>query len=208
MSVADVSSRPCGSSPDGANAERRDDQEVVGDGTPELDRFRGYLLLLARLNFDRKLRPKLDPSDIVQQTLLDAHRCRNLFRGNSIGELAAWLRRILACNLGKASRDLRRARRDVNRERPLHNSAVRLESWLVADQSSPSQQVAGEERLLLLAEAVASLPATEQEILLMRYCEDLSLAEIGGRQGMSRNRVARLLRHGLATLRESLRILE
>ena len=87
------------------------------DGLP-LGRFRSYLRLLARLHLDPRLRGKVDPSDLVQQTLLQAYRARDSFRGHTQAELAGWLRRILARNLAHAVRDLTRGKRDVARERP------------------------------------------------------------------------------------------
>ena len=54
----------------------------------ELDKFREYLLLLARLQLGEALRGKLDASDVVQQTLLDAHRQRQQFRGQAPAEMA------------------------------------------------------------------------------------------------------------------------
>ena len=56
--------------------------------------------------------------------------------------MAAWLRRMLACNLADALRDLGRQKRDAARERPLDaalaESSARVEVWLAAEQSSPS----------------------------------------------------------------------
>ena len=65
----------------------------------DIDRFRSYLLLLVRIHPARGGDARIDPSDVVQQTLLDAHRRRDQFRGQSPAEMAAWLRRLLACNL-------------------------------------------------------------------------------------------------------------
>src|SRR5438477_12692164 len=83
----------------------------------DLERFRDYLRLLARLQLDPRWQAKLDPSDIVQQTLLQAYEARDQFRGQSTAERAAWLRQILARVLANAVRDLSRAKRDAGWER-------------------------------------------------------------------------------------------
>jgi RNA polymerase sigma-70 factor (ECF subfamily) len=120
------------------------------DADRGLERFRSYLLLLARVRLDPMVRAKVGASDVVQQTLLEAHRDRDQFRGRTVEEQAAWLRAVLARNLANVLRDLRRDKRDVAREQPLQaaldESAVRLESWLAAGQSSPSQQAERHER--------------------------------------------------------------
>ena len=64
-----------------------------------LDRFRGYLHVLARLQLHARFQGKLDASDVVQETLLKAHDALDQFRGHEPGELAAWLRQILARTL-------------------------------------------------------------------------------------------------------------
>src|SRR5262245_45332007 len=116
----------------------------AGANGATLERFRAYLHLLARMQLDPRLQGKLDPSAIVQQTLLQALQARDRFRGHSDAELAAWLRQILAHHLANAVRAWGQARRNVAREcsleAALEQSSARLEAWLVAEQSSPSQQ--------------------------------------------------------------------
>jgi len=173
-----------------------------------LERFRDYLRLLARLQIDTRFQGKLDPSDLVQQTLLKAYQARGQFRGTTAAEQAAWLRQILARTLANAVRDLARAKRDIGLERSLETSlaesSARLEAWLVAGDASPSQQAERNEQLLALAEMMARLPDIQREALLLRHCQGWSLAEISHHLGRSRAAVASLLRRGLKQLRELL----
>jgi RNA polymerase sigma-70 factor (subfamily 1) len=117
-----------------------------------VERFRSYLLLLAQARLRGMPAARINASDLVQQTLLDAHRQREQFRGEGSAEMAAWLRRMLACNLADALRALHRGKRDVNRERSLEaelaESSARLASRLAADQSSPSQRAMQNEQEL------------------------------------------------------------
>src|SRR5262245_33057776 len=84
---------------------------VADADLPPLEQFRPWLRLLAQVHLPPHLRGKLDPSDLVQQALLQAHQARGQFRGGTDAELAAWLRRILARALAHAGRDLGRDRR-------------------------------------------------------------------------------------------------
>jgi RNA polymerase sigma-70 factor (ECF subfamily) len=174
----------------------------------DLARFRSYLVLLARSQLDRRLQGKLDASDVVQQTLMEAHQARGQFRGNSPGEQAAWLRQILARNLANAVRDLGRARRDLARERSfqaaLEDSAANLGSWLAAEQSSPSQQAERHERALRLADALAGLPENQREAIVLRHFQGMSLVEIGEHLQCSTGAVTGLLHRGLKNLRRLL----
>ena len=177
-----------------------------------LDGFRSYLNFLARVQLDPRLRSKLDESDVVQQTLLQAHRSLDQFRGSTSDEMAAWLRQILARNLAHTARDFDRDKRDIQRERSLQaslsESSARLEGWLAADQSSPSQRFERNERLAVAADAVLSLPEAQRDAIVMHYWQSASLAEIAEHTGKTPSAVAGLLHRGLRKLRSLLKELE
>jgi RNA polymerase sigma-70 factor (ECF subfamily) len=173
-----------------------------------LEPFHDYLWLLARLHLDERLRGKLDPSDLVQQTLLEAYQALDRFEGRDAAQTAAWLRQILARNLANAGRDFGRAKRDVAREQSLDaalaESSARLGAWLAAEQSSPSERAAHGEEAVRLARALAALPEAQREVVVLRHCEGQPLADIARRLGRSPAAVAGLLHRGLERLRELL----
>jgi RNA polymerase sigma-70 factor (ECF subfamily) len=178
------------------------------DPEPFLLRYHEYLLLLARQQIEPPLRSKLDPSDIVQQTLLEAHRDAAQFRGTSDGEWAAWLRQILARNLANAVRDLHRDKRDVRREcsfdQQIEASSARIEAWLASADSSPSERAERNEQLLRLASLLATLPDLQRGAIELRYLREWSLEEIATHLERTPAAVAGLLHRGLTALRELL----
>jgi RNA polymerase sigma-70 factor (ECF subfamily) len=178
------------------------------DNRQPLERFRSYLLLLAQRQLQGRASARLDASDLVQQTLLEAHRQGEHFRGATDAERAAWLRQILAHNLADADRALHRDKRDVGRERSLEaalaQSSAELAGFLAADQSSPSRQVDRQEEARRLAEALGQLPEAQREALVLQYWQGLTLAQIGVRLERTPVAVAGLLKRGLKRLRELL----
>jgi RNA polymerase sigma-70 factor (ECF subfamily) len=172
----------------------------------DLARFRSYLHLLARLQLGD--RPGLDPSDLVQQTLLEAHRERAACRAQTSAERAAWLRKILANNLADAMRARTRAKRDAGREVSLDDalarSSVRLGGWLAAPGTSPLQEADQHEQAIRLAEALAALPEAEREALVLQHWHGLTVAQIGERLGRTPAAVGGLLKRALKRLREQM----
>jgi RNA polymerase sigma-70 factor (ECF subfamily) len=175
-----------------------------------IERFRDYLAAIARLQLAARpwLAPKLDASDLAQQALLKAHAARDQFRGHTPAEMAGWLRQVLARTLANELRAHGQAKRDAGAERPLEAdldaSGCRLDAWLAADQTSPSEQVGKQERAAALAAAVEALPPDQREVVLLKHCQGVTLADIADRTGRSPAAAAGLLRRGLERLRQLL----
>jgi RNA polymerase sigma-70 factor (ECF subfamily) len=176
-----------------------------------LERFREYLRLLARLQLGVRPTARIDPSDIVQHTLMEAFEKRDQFRGGSSAEQAAWLRKMLARNVADALRAQGRLKRDANRERSLaeelDQSSARLGAWLPSEQPTPSEHAEQHERAILLADALARLPEHEREVVVLHYWQGCSLAEIGVSLDRSTGSVAGHLKRGLKHLRAELNAL-
>jgi RNA polymerase sigma-70 factor (ECF subfamily) len=178
--------------------------EATEDAGRSLSQYREYLRLLARLQLDPRLRGQLDPSDIVQQTLLKAHERIDQFRGRTDHELRAWLRAILARNLVDAARKFGRQMggRMQRLEVDLERSSARLEAFLASEQSSPSQALLRSERLLELAEALGRLPEDQRVAVELRYLQGLAVPEIAERMSRTTVSVTGLLYRGTKALRE------
>jgi RNA polymerase sigma-70 factor, ECF subfamily len=174
-----------------------------------LEGYRGYLTVLARLHVGPRLRARLGASDIVQQTLVQAVASLDGCRARDDVALRAWLRQILGRTLNHARRDHARDKRDVGRERSLHDllesSSARLEGLLVAEQSSPSECAERRDRLARVAEALEALPAAQREAVSLHYLGGLPIATVAAQLGRSPAAAAGLIQRGLAALRTSLR---
>ena len=178
----------------------------IEDDWPE--RFRSYLRMIAEINLDRRLRPKLDASDIVQQTLLQAHRAINDFDGSSEEQMAAWLRKILARNLSHAVRDFGREKRDVRREvnlsQAIDQSTLHFDRILESDQTSPSLNAIRNERWMQLVSEMHLLPESQRVAVALYYLEGCGISEICKRLDKTPAAVGGLLKRGLRKLRQSL----
>jgi RNA polymerase sigma-70 factor (ECF subfamily) len=175
----------------------------AGDAPRPLERYGDYLTLLAQRQVSPQLRSRLDPSDLVQQTLLTAHEKLGHFRGGTDAELAAWLRVILANTLAQATRRFHRheAERARSLEKALEESSGRLELWLVCDESTAAREAARGEELLLLAAALASLPDDQRSAIELHHLQALSVPEVAWRMNKTVASVTGLLYRGCKVLR-------
>ena len=174
-----------------------------------LELYRNYLTLLARLQINRRLQSKVDATDLVQETFLKAHRHFGQFRGHSEAELAGWLRQILLLNVANLVRHYYGTQgRDIRLECALAEEPERSsQAWdrgFLAKQSSPSQRAARREEAVLLADALAKLPADYAELIVLRHLQGLPFAEVARRMGRSVDSVEKLWVRALARLRQLL----
>jgi RNA polymerase sigma-70 factor (ECF subfamily) len=171
-----------------------------------LSSYDHYLTLLARVQIGRRLRGKVDPADVVQETFLEAHRQFARFRGRTEAELTAWLRRILAGQLAQmVRRYVGTQARDVNLEQELgaqlDRSSAAIDADLAASISTPSQRASRREQVVLLADALGNLPDDYREVIILRHLEGLTPTEVAGRMNRSIDSVQKLWVRALARLR-------
>ena len=175
---------------------------------PDLERFRSQLRLLAEIELSPWLRAKEDASDLVQQSLLEAHRDLAAYRGQSDAELVGWLKTILARNLLNAARHYRTQKCDVRREQSLaerlDQSSARVDGFLASEQTSPSQQAVRNEQVEQLAAGLARLLDAERTAIVLKHFQGWSLSQISAHLGRPTDAVAGLLKRGLKKLRSHL----
>ncbi|MFO1094007.1 MAG: sigma-70 family RNA polymerase sigma factor [Planctomycetaceae bacterium] len=170
----------------------------------QVERFRAFLRLKARLDLDPRLQGKFDLSGVVQQTLLEAHQGVAQFRGDGEDALLAWLQQILARNVLDEVRRLRRVKCDAALECSLDDLSTRSCALMALDQSSPSARAARNEELLQLAAALEQLPADQQTAVVLHHLQGIPLADVAAHMQRTRPAVAGLLYRGLLRLKELL----
>ena len=168
------------------------DKARDGDTTARdelFERCRNYLAFVARAQAETWLQRKVDASDIVQQTMLEAHQAFEQFRGQSEQEWLAWLKRILNNNAADFVRHYKGAqKRDIKREIPMHREVNGEQQVFepTAPIDSPSQLVMQNEDEIQLADAIAQLSDDHQEVIMLRNVQRLPFDEVADRMGRSR----------------------
>lgn len=170
---------------------------------------RRYLRLQAQVQLQDKLSPRVDASDIAQQSLLDAWKGLDGFRGTTTAELLGWLRQIVVRNsIDVARHHQQAAKREIRRETPLEADMDDASSYRKRECASPSETPSHlaikEEEELLLTEAISELPADYQRVLTLRSFLQMPFAEIAEKMSRSRPAVQMLWARAVEELRRRL----
>jgi len=172
--------------------------------------YRGYLLGIAVARLDVRVRARCNPSDIVQETMLEAFRDFHQFRGGLEREFLAWIRQILANNLARAVQThLLTGKRDMRREQQIDphstSNSSRLENhthWFTEQAASPSSLLQRSEQLSVVLNRMSELPSHYRDVLVLRHIEELTFDEVAARLGKTSGAVRMIWLRALETLRE------
>ena len=151
-----------------------------------LNHYSNYMKVLCHARLDPRIRGRVDASDVVQESILEAYRDFTGFEGNTSAEFTGWLRKILVHNLARVIEfHLQAAKRDVRQERliddlttSVNRSHGRFESMLAHTGRSPSSHADHQERLEALANAIAGLPPVYRDVIVLRHIEGLPFSEV------------------------------
>ena len=164
---------------------------------------------MARAQVESWLQARVDASDLVQQTMLEAHRDFDRFEGSTEGQWLAWLKRIMGHNAADFVRRYRgAAKRQVFREVPLRGPGDTVGGFgapePIAPGDTPSQEVLHRDDELLVVAALAELSPDYQEVVLLRNLERLPFDEVARRMNRSRPAVQMLWMRAIRKLRETM----
>ena len=176
---------------------RRGDVESLGE---LLQCYASYLTILATTQLDRRLRRRVNPSDLVQETMLAAHRDFRAFRGASQPEMLGWLRKILINTMHRTfATHVKAGKRDIRREvsidrisSQMEESACNLASILPGKAASPSEPMRSRERAVDLANQLNTLPSQYRDVIVFRVLQGLSFDDIAHRMDRSSGAVRML----------------
>ena len=200
--------------PDTAETLQLVDRAVRGDDrawdalmTPHRERLRRMIAL----RLDHRLQGRVDPSDVIQESALDAARRLPEYARNPSLPFYLWLRYLAAQRLMEQHRrhlgaKVRDARREVSLYRGTcpETTSVHLASFLLGENSTPSQAAVRVEEQLRLQHALDLLPAIDREVLALRHFEQLSNAEAAEVLGLDASATSKRYKRAVVHLKDAL----
>ena len=181
--------------------------DAVGD---LLEPYRNYMRMLAATQMGRSISKRVSPSDIVQDTMLAAHRDLSDFQGSTQNEFGSWLRTVLArCLMRAIEFNVNALKRDVRREisietirSSLESSCIGMDAFFAHDQATPSQIVSREEETIRVADYVARLSKDYQTVIALRNFGGMPFEQIAVEMNRTPQAVRLLWLRAINRLRE------
>jgi RNA polymerase sigma-70 factor (ECF subfamily) len=170
------------------NSETDDLLRIAAQGDPSAVRrllqvHRGRLKKMVAIHLDRRLAARVDPSDVVQESLAEAAQRLPSYLERPAIPFYSWLRQIaLDKLLDLRAHHVTAQKRSVNREDRLgleltDESVADLADRFVAKGTSPSHRLLRNEQLEQVRQGLARLLPQDREVLVLRYLEQLSVSE-------------------------------
>ena len=182
-------------------------EESGANVAKSLDHFRPVLLTLAEAMISSTLRGDLEASDLVQQTLLEAHCNAEKLALMSRDALFSWLRSALRHNVLDEVKHLMAQKNDIRRRvraSDLEASFIKLEQILIADETSPSDVVQRNEQICIMLSAIQTLPDNQRRAVILNHLNGRSLSETAEALGLSESAVGGALHRGRKQLAKCL----
>jgi RNA polymerase sigma-70 factor (ECF subfamily) len=174
-------------------------------------RHRARLRRMVEMRLDRRLQGRIDASDVIQESFLDAARKLDDYLRDAKLPLFLWLRLVVGERLLKLHRQhLGAQMRDAGREVSLYREALptassaALAAQLLGRHTSPTQAAVRAERMLRLQEALNALDPIDREILSLRHFEELTRAEAAQALGIEEAAAAKRYVRALKRLKDTL----
>jgi RNA polymerase sigma-70 factor (ECF subfamily) len=146
---------------------------------------------MVHVQLDARLQARIDPSDVVQETMIEAARRLPAYLRDRPLPFYPWLRRLAMDRISRMHRNhLRIKRRSVRRETPLapllpDDSLAQLANCMLYHGSDPAKRVFRQETREQVREALARLSKDDREVLVLRFLEHLSASEAAAVLGIS-----------------------
>lgn len=184
------------------------DHQIPTDGdSVQLIQFRPELLSLANRLVSSDLQARVDPSDVVQETLLTATRNLPNYKGEKL-PILAWLFKLLRQRIIDAKRKHLVSNKRSMRQEQVFTTAEEQQNVLgslpAQYQSRPPSEYSALTRIQRLEAALQSLDEHTQVLLRLRYFESQSLAEIAERLNISLSAVKMRHMRAVQELRKAL----
>jgi RNA polymerase sigma-70 factor, ECF subfamily len=190
--------------------------DEIGHGRSEalaavLNMYRPYLLATARARLEIRLKAKAAPSDLVQETVAEAHQAWSQLKKKpeSEEEVRAWLRNILLERLKALRRRYYRAEcRSLRRERSLDEGESKklFEQLIAGNSETPSERFDREALVDRLREALDRLPPANRQVILWRNRDGWPFAKIGKRMDRSADAARMLYNRSMRLLKKALEV--